>query len=125
LLQGLLRCRPCGCAMTPAHVTRGNRRYRYYACSAAQRQGWHTCPSKSLPAATIEQYVLEQLASHATNGPLDRSAWQRLAPPEQPQRLRALVAGIDYDGTCQQVTITLRPPTPTRRRGTPMLEELP
>ena len=47
LLQGLLRCRPCGCAMTPAQVSRGNRRYRYYTCSAAQRKGWHTCPSKS------------------------------------------------------------------------------
>jgi site-specific DNA recombinase len=125
LLQGLLCCRPCDCAMTPAHVTRGNRRYRYYACSAAQRQGWHTCPSKSLPAATIERYVLEQIASHATNGPWDRSAWQRLAPPEQVQQLRALVARIDYDGTCQQVTITLRPPTPTRTRVTPMKEELP
>src|SRR5215470_11514699 len=50
LLQGLLFCRPCGCAMTPAQVSRGNRRYRYYTCSAAQRKGWHTCPSKSLPA---------------------------------------------------------------------------
>src|SRR5262249_35692836 len=30
LLQGLLRCRPCGYAMTPAHVTHGNQRYRYY-----------------------------------------------------------------------------------------------
>jgi site-specific DNA recombinase len=125
LLQGLLRCQPCGCAMTPAHVTRGNRRYRYYACSGAQRQGWHTCPSKSLPAATIEAYVLEQLASHATNGPWDRSAWQRLAPAAQVQHLRAFVARVDYDGTCQQVTITLRPPTPTRRRVTPRKEELP
>jgi site-specific DNA recombinase len=41
LLQGLLRCRPCGCAMTPAHVTRGNKRYRYYTCSAAQKKGWY------------------------------------------------------------------------------------
>src|SRR5262249_57363682 len=37
LLQGLLFCRPCGCAMTPAQVSRGNRRYRYYTCSGAQR----------------------------------------------------------------------------------------
>ena len=32
MLQGLLFCRPCGCAMTPAQVSRGNRRYRYYTC---------------------------------------------------------------------------------------------
>jgi site-specific DNA recombinase len=68
LLQGLLYCRPCGCAMTPAQVSRGNRRYRYYTCSAAQRKGWHTCPTKSLPAGAVERYVLEQLASRMPGG---------------------------------------------------------
>jgi site-specific DNA recombinase len=28
LLKGLLRCVPCGCAMTPAHTRRGARRYQ-------------------------------------------------------------------------------------------------
>src|SRR6202040_4171319 len=62
LLKGLLRCVPCGCAMTPAHTTRGGtRRYRYYVCSNAQKRGWDTCPSKSVPAAQIEQFVVEQI----------------------------------------------------------------
>jgi site-specific DNA recombinase len=62
LLKGLLRCRPCGCAMTPAHTTRqGSKRYRYYVCSGAQKRGWQTCPSKSLPAAQIEQVVVGQI----------------------------------------------------------------
>jgi site-specific DNA recombinase len=61
LLQGLLRCGPCGCAMTPSHTTRGARRYRYYVCSAAQKRGWDTCPSKSVPAASIEQLVVGQI----------------------------------------------------------------
>jgi site-specific DNA recombinase len=62
LLQGLLRCVPCDCAMTPAHTTRkGSQRYRYYVCSGAQKRGWQTCPSKSLPAAQIEQLVLGQI----------------------------------------------------------------
>jgi site-specific DNA recombinase len=30
LLKGLIRCVPCGCAMTPSHTTKdGNKRYRY------------------------------------------------------------------------------------------------
>jgi site-specific DNA recombinase len=62
LLKGLLRCVPCGCAMTPATTTRkGNRRYRYYTCSSAQKRGWHTCPSKSIPAGEIEKFVVERI----------------------------------------------------------------
>ena len=61
LLKGLLRCVPCGCAMTPAHSTKRGKRYRYYTCTAAQKNGWHTCPSKSIPAGEIEQFVVEQI----------------------------------------------------------------
>jgi site-specific DNA recombinase len=64
LLKGILRCVRCDCAMTPAHTTRnGTKRYRYYVCTAAQKRGWHTCPSKSVPAGEIEQFVVGQLRS--------------------------------------------------------------
>jgi site-specific DNA recombinase len=62
LLKGLLRCVPCDCAMCPSHSTRnGNKRYRYYVCSGAQKRGWGTCPSKSVPASEIERVVVEQI----------------------------------------------------------------
>ncbi|HEY7310594.1 MAG TPA: recombinase family protein [Gemmataceae bacterium] len=62
LLKGLLRCVPCDCAMTPAHTTRkGGLRYRYYTCVQAQKSGWQTCPSKSIPADPIEQLVVGQI----------------------------------------------------------------
>lgn len=62
LLKGLLRCVPCGCSMTPSHSTKGgNKRYRYYVCSSAQKRGWHTCPSKSIPAAQIEAFVVDRI----------------------------------------------------------------
>jgi site-specific DNA recombinase len=62
LLKGLLRCVPCGCAMTPAHTTRkGSKRYRYYVCTNAQKRGWDCCPSKSIPAGEIERFVVEQI----------------------------------------------------------------
>jgi site-specific DNA recombinase len=60
-LKGLLRCAPCGCAMCPSHTCKGDKRYRYYVCSNAQKRGWDTCPSKSVPAAQIEQVVLERI----------------------------------------------------------------
>jgi site-specific DNA recombinase len=47
--------------MTPSHTTKGDRRYRYYSCTGAQKRGWKTCPSKSIPAAEIEELVLQQI----------------------------------------------------------------
>ena len=61
LLKGLLRCGPCGCAMTPTHTTKGARRYRYYACCTAQKRGAAACPSKSVPAEPIEQFVVDRI----------------------------------------------------------------
>ncbi len=61
LLKGLLHCVPCDCAMTHTHTKKGNRRYRYYVCLNAQKRGWHTCPSKSIPAQEIEKFVVDQV----------------------------------------------------------------
>jgi site-specific DNA recombinase len=48
--------------MTPSHTTRqGKKRYRYYVCSAAQKRGWQSCPSKSVPAGEIERFVVERI----------------------------------------------------------------
>jgi site-specific DNA recombinase len=98
--------------MTPAHVTHGNKRYRYYTCSAAQKKGWHTCPSKSVPAARLERYVLEQVAPYARD--VD---WATRTPGERAERLRQFVARIDYDGTNQQVAITLHPNSPEKAKA--------
>lgn len=62
LLKGLLHCAPCGCSMGHTYSTKnGNIQYRYYVCLRAQKRGWHTCPSKSIPAAEIERLVVEQI----------------------------------------------------------------
>ena len=61
LLGGLLYCSSCGYAMTHAYTARENKRYRYYVCLKAQKQGWHTCPTKSVPAGEIERFVLDEI----------------------------------------------------------------
>jgi site-specific DNA recombinase len=68
LLKGILCCVPCDCAMSPSHATRnGNKRYRYYVCTKAQKLGWHSCPTKSIPAPEIERFVVDQIRSIAKN----------------------------------------------------------
>ena len=47
--------------MTPSYSSKGNKRYRYYVCSSASKRGWQTCPSKSISAAEIEQFVVDQI----------------------------------------------------------------
>lgn len=62
LLKGILRCTACNCAMSPTHSTKnGNKRYRYYVCTGAQKRGWHTCPTKSIPAGELERFVVDQI----------------------------------------------------------------
>jgi site-specific DNA recombinase len=77
LLKGLLRCGPCGCAMTPSHAAKGGRRYRYYTCVAAQKRGWHTCPSKSVPAGEIEALVVQQVQEAGRDPALLRGALEQ------------------------------------------------
>lgn len=61
LLKGLVRCKHCGCAMSHHFATRGKKRYRYYVCMKAQKQGWDSCPSPSLPAPELERFVVDQI----------------------------------------------------------------
>jgi site-specific DNA recombinase len=65
LLSGLVRCKACGCAMTHHYACsakgKQTKRYRYYVCTRAQKQGWAACPGPSLPAGDLEGFVVEQV----------------------------------------------------------------
>jgi site-specific DNA recombinase len=95
LLKGLINCKPCGCAMTPSHSTKnGTKRYRYYVCTGAQKQGWQACPSKSIPAQQIEQFVVDQIRRmgqepallHATIAEAQRLTRERIGELQTEQR---------------------------------------
>ena len=48
--------------MSPSHSKhKDKKRYGYYVCSKANKMGWKTCPSKSLPAQAIEQFVVDHI----------------------------------------------------------------
>ncbi|MDP8238401.1 MAG: recombinase family protein [Candidatus Hatepunaea meridiana] len=64
LLKGLLYCKPCQTAMVHTfNVKKDVRYYRYYVCSRAQREGWHTCPTKSVSAFEIEGFIIDRIGS--------------------------------------------------------------
>jgi site-specific DNA recombinase len=61
LLRGLLFCKACGRAMSHTFTTRRNRCYRYYTCTNAVKRGRRACPTPTLPAAEIDQAVVDQI----------------------------------------------------------------
>jgi site-specific DNA recombinase len=107
LLCGLLRCVPCGRAMTPAHSAKGVRRYRYYTCTRAQKRGWHACPSKSLPADEIERLVLERIRGVGREPALLREllAQARLQEQSRGAELEAEQQGLERDLTGWQAEV--------------------
>ena len=54
------------------------------SASRAQKRGWHTCPSKSIPAAEIEQLVVEQIQRRRPRpGAAARGAGRRRAQQDE------------------------------------------
>ena len=99
LLKGLLRCQPCGCAMSPTRSQKNGRRYRYYVCQNACKRGRGVCPSRSLPASVIEEWVIGQVRKHTES---EESG-------EPAEWLRRRVERVDYDGSRSKVSIRLHP----------------
>ena len=60
LLRGLL-FGPTGCAMSPSHSRKGDKLYRYYVSQSVIKRGADGCPVSRVPAAEIENAVVNQL----------------------------------------------------------------
>jgi site-specific DNA recombinase len=67
LLKGLLFCKGCSRAMTHSFTCKGERRYRYYTCTRALKNGRKACPSGSLPASEIERVIVDQIRGIGTD----------------------------------------------------------
>jgi site-specific DNA recombinase len=61
LLTGILRCASCDAPMTRTYAMKKGKKYSYYVCSNAHRNGWKSCSVKSVNAEDIESFVSERL----------------------------------------------------------------
>jgi site-specific DNA recombinase len=123
LLKGLLRCGPCGCAMSSSHTTKGDRRYRYYVCTTAQKRGWGRCPSKSVPAGEIERFVVDQVRCVGRDPELLQATLEQARRQEADRvaELEAEQRGLEREQTRGQAELrrlAARPPK-TRASSTP------
>ena len=89
LLKGLLVCKACDRAMTHTFTGKGSKRYRYYTCTQAIKKGRRCCPTQSLPAAEIEEAVVDQFREIAHSSDL-RAEVLRQASDHAAADLKAL-----------------------------------
>ena len=61
LLKGILKCGHCGGSMGPTFAKKNGKTYRYYLCIAASKNGYDSCPVRTIAAGEIEGAVMEQL----------------------------------------------------------------
>jgi site-specific DNA recombinase len=61
ILKGILRCGCCDAAMVPTYTVRRGKRYHYYLCHAASKDGHDSCAVKSVAAGQIEGAVFTYL----------------------------------------------------------------
>jgi hypothetical protein len=120
LLKGLI-FGPAGAAMSPAHTRRNGKLYRYYVSTDALKRDAASCPIRRVPAAEIENAVIDQLhgllcapeivvrtwrAARQTGGDISESEvrqalerldplWDELFPAEQARIVQLLVGRVD------------------------------
>ena len=62
LLSGLLRCEPCGNALTAAEAKSG--KYTYYVCHSLLKRGSGTCKTPRLNAKSFEKLIVNELRAN-------------------------------------------------------------
>ena len=124
-LKGILYCGTCKAKMQHHYTKKRNVLFRYYVCSKAQKHGWSSCATKSIPAREIEQFVLNEIRAMGCNAGLEHavptsdqammpptdfdSGWAALTPCEQSDLIQLLVQRVEYDGPAGTIEITFHP----------------
>ena len=105
LLNGILRCKSCNCAMSYTYTKKGQRKYQYYACMNAKKRGYANCPTRSVNAQVIEDAVIDNLraiAGDSTDEELkealivDSPIWEVLFPQQKHEALKLMLKEVAY-----------------------------
>jgi len=99
LLKGVIRCVYCDCSMSPSFSVKRGKRYSYYVCSKASKNGYDTCPVKSVAAGEIEDAVVGQLRAVFRTPEIVARTFRatRLREREETDRLKAKKKELERD----------------------------
>ncbi|MBF0342246.1 MAG: recombinase family protein [Magnetococcales bacterium] len=76
ILKGIVQCRHCNRAMSPSFTRKNGRLYRYYTCQTAQKNGYASCPTRTVSAGEIEAVVIGQVRTMLRTPEMIVKAWQ-------------------------------------------------
>src|SRR5712671_355905 len=113
LLAGLLFCHSCNRPMIATYTAKRGRRFRYYVCQRARRNGWDSCPTKAVPAVLIEDSLVAQLRTALSSEEIRRELqvaegdWQLFEQGDPARLVGTVVERILFNGTTGAVTLTL------------------
>jgi site-specific DNA recombinase len=78
LLRGLLFCDACGTSMSYNWTkSRYGRTYRYYRCNGSMRRGGASCPTGSVPASKVENFVVDRIKCIGTDPVLRQETFRQ------------------------------------------------
>ena len=86
LLRGLLRCSACDSPMTFSPVRKEGKLYRYYRCSAADRNGHRGCPTKFVNADKVEAFVVDEIKRIGADPELQDETFRQAVAQVRAQR---------------------------------------
>ena len=92
LLKGILQCGHCAGSMGITYTKKKGRVYRYYQCHAASKNGYETCPVRSVPAGNIEAAVVTQIRNILNTPEVLAKACQAINESEPPETAEAAMA---------------------------------
>jgi site-specific DNA recombinase len=87
LLKGLLRCRACDAAMVQMVSRKGPKLHRYYVCTAAQKRGYDSCPTRTILAGRLEQEVCARLRGRTSSAKDGKAEDPAAQPSDKPNGL--------------------------------------
>jgi site-specific DNA recombinase len=102
LLRGLIVCGSCQKSMTHTYTKKKDRLYRYYVCETASKQGYDLCPTRSVPAKKIEDFVVNKIKKIGKDPAILQETGRKLLSQQRSQ-----LSTIDADGQYLRKELTM------------------
>ena len=93
LLRGLLYCKECGSDMVPVYAKKNGIKHFYYICHRCQKEGYASCPTRTVRQPEFNEAVLKQLAERAL---INRAELEQQKLEQQTETLSQAVRRITY-----------------------------